>query len=391
MNATTSGSQGRKSVMTTWASTASTAVGSIFKKERNGNFGALEKDENAGADVPLTRSQSRPELSRASSLSRSRSGQAAPPPPRSRAQSTHTEARSSKHSSPRAPPRSLTNSEKASPPKLMRALFSFTGANDELSMETGDEITVLSEPYETWWMGECKGLKGLFPVNYTEEIPRKPPLPMRPATLVKSGQSQPSSPVQNFPVIRARSNSANVVKSSQPDWRDEPFGDHHSALASIAHSPDYRQTTHSGGEDDEDDRRGLVTGTTSSPTRVRQLTRSFSGKKAPPPPPSRRLAATSTHKVPPSNGNGSSNSPFLTPTTLSNKSWHANTPQDGGSARDYESSKSPFDEGDGDLEDSASFSAFSLTRKCHVCSCDDFQQNLFKENGFCNSCFHEHP
>lgn len=399
MSVTTSNSQGRKPSMSNWASSA---VGSIFKKEKTGPFEALDGDDRGEPEGSLSRSQSRPEPPTAPSLSRSRSGRAAPPTPRSRAQSTL----SSKHNSPRLPPRNLPGSEKHSAPKMMRATYAFSGASDELTMEAGDEITVLSEPSDTWWMGECKGQRGLFPVNYTEEMPKRPPLPMRPATLAKSGQSQPSSPVQEVTMLRIRSNSANVGKSLNASWADEPFGDHHSTLGTIAHSPDYRQLTHStsGGEEDEDDRKGLVAGpstsrdengarsesaTTSPALVVRQLTRSFSGKKAPPPPPARRTTSTSAHRTTSSAGYNSAESPFI---TASNTKWNTSGGSGRGadSARDSETVRSPFDEGDGDTGGSTAFPSFALSHKCRECSCEDFQQSLFKKDGVCNTCFHSH-
>jgi hypothetical protein len=390
----TTGSQGRKPSMSNWASAA---VGSFLRKEKSGEFEQLRGDNQTTGDLRALRSQSETP----SPLTRSRSGRAAPPLPRSRAQSSLSEPHSSKRSSPRIPLRSLPSAEKQSP-KVMRALYAFNGGSDELSMEVGDEIIVLAEPSETWWRGESKGVKGLFPVNYTEEMPKKPPLPARPSTLNKSSHSQPSSPLQEFPVVRSRSNSANANRTLTAGWKDEPFGDHHSALSPIAHSPDYRQTTHSRGDedDDDDDERGLVdkserssgredVGTrgginSAHPGVVRQLSRSLSNKKAPPPPPpSRRNNSSSAHRMSPSASNSATNSLFITP----------NNPESNWSTQGAQS-KSPFDEGDpydgAEDNDMASFSDLSLSHRCRACDCDDFQQSLFKNDGFCNSCFHSH-
>lgn len=228
-------------------------------------------------------------------------------------------------------------------------------------------------------------------------MPKKPPLPVRPLSLAKASHSQPSTPLQEFPAVRSRSNSANANRTLTANWKDEPFGDHHSALSPIAHSPDYRQTTHNRG-DDEDDERGLFdkngrsSGREDEGTRngstlahvgmVKQLTRSLSGKKAPPPPPpSRRTNSTSINR-PSSASNSATASPFIMPKNPDNKNTKGTE------------SKSPFDEGDpyGGTEDNdvASFSDFSISHKCRVCDCDDFQQSLFRNDGFCNSCFHSH-
>lgn len=54
--------------------------------------------------------------------------------------------------------------------KLMKALFDFSGSNDELSFKAGDEIEVLNEVLDDWWLGEIDGRKGLFPTNYTTAV-----------------------------------------------------------------------------------------------------------------------------------------------------------------------------------------------------------------------------
>ncbi|KAG8821747.1 hypothetical protein FRC19_007322 [Serendipita sp. 401] len=239
-------------------------------------------------------------------------------------------------------------------------------------------------------MGECKGIKGLFPVNYTEEAPKKPPLPARPTLLAKRGQSQPSSPAQKSLSLSSRRNSAHISQNISPDWRDEPFGDHN-----IAQSPDYRQTAHSPDERQDDDDRKILfekkgdmsgkdtaSGSGSSSV-VQQLKRSFSAKKAPPPPPSRRSNSTSVHRASSSSSNVLTGSPFLTPTAVDTQF----TP---GHRKAESDSRSPFDEGDLDIGDAASFGSFNLSQKCPVCDCDDFQQSLFKKDGYCNACFHSH-
>lgn len=378
----TTNSQGRKSSMSTWASAA---VGSLLRKEKSSNFEELNDDDKKQEDTAHGKNdQSAP------TLKRTKSGRVVPPPPRSRAQSTMSEALSSKHNSPRLPLRSLPP-EKPTALKTRRALYAFSGANDELNLEVGDEITVISEPSETWWMGECKGKRGLFPVNYTEDAPKRPPLPARPSNLSKPGPPDPPAP-------RSRPNSISVARNLSPDWTDEPFGDHHSAQTP-AHSPDYRQTTFNRDESDDEGERllsnretsdqqtredaGTRNASKSSPgTAVRQLRRSLSGKKAaPPPPPSRRSNSASVARLPSSDSPGGS--PFLLPTNPTSQ-WEPST-SNAAHGREYSDSKSPFEEGD-----STSFNNFSLTTKCRTCSCEDFQQNRFKKDGYCNTCFHSH-
>jgi hypothetical protein len=55
--------------------------------------------------------------------------------------------------------------------KLVRAKHNFTGSSDELTFKVGDEITVIHEVLDDWWLGALSdGRKGLFPATYTETI-----------------------------------------------------------------------------------------------------------------------------------------------------------------------------------------------------------------------------
>lgn len=74
---------------------------------------------------------------------------------------------------PKVPPRILM------PPsvqtqKVVRALYDFSGSTDELSFKTGNQIVVLNEVLDDWWMGELDGQKGLFPMSYTEAAGSNP-------------------------------------------------------------------------------------------------------------------------------------------------------------------------------------------------------------------------
>ncbi|KAL0089293.1 hypothetical protein F4703DRAFT_1770346 [Phycomyces blakesleeanus] len=77
--------------------------------------------------------------------------------------------------------------------KRRKAIYDFDGDSvDELSFRTGDVITVVEEVDEGWWLGEVENIgpkrRGIFPVNYTEEISGAPPMPARP--LVSSPSPQ---------------------------------------------------------------------------------------------------------------------------------------------------------------------------------------------------------
>lgn len=41
-------------------------------------------------------------------------------------------------------------------------------ADDEITFDPGDVITDIEQLDEGWWMGSCRGHRGLFPSNYVE-------------------------------------------------------------------------------------------------------------------------------------------------------------------------------------------------------------------------------
>lgn len=134
--------------VTGWASNAVSSIAGLGRKDRD-TFAALmnEDEEKDGTETP--------DVSR---------------PPSSRSKS------------PKAKPADLpletpkTNGRILKPPsqqekKLVKALYDFSGSSDELSFRTGDEITVIQEVLDDWWLGMHKdGRKGLFPTIYTEPV-----------------------------------------------------------------------------------------------------------------------------------------------------------------------------------------------------------------------------
>lgn len=55
--------------------------------------------------------------------------------------------------------------------KVVRARFDFEGkSSSELSFKAGEEILVLNEVLDAWWMGELRGQRGLFPTTYIEVV-----------------------------------------------------------------------------------------------------------------------------------------------------------------------------------------------------------------------------
>lgn len=411
------------------------------KMEKPSNFEALE-DEESDDDperhivAPTTSSTSRYHSTARSTPLRS-------PPPltgaRSGSKSGFSEPGSTSNS-PLQPLRTLKSTERLKSSKIRRALYDFTATNtDELTIAPGDEIQVISEPSESWWLGEFRGRRGLFPVSYTEDVPQKPPLPARPPSLPPTSKpsaprsrnnslSQPNAPSDRGALGLRRSDSTKSRdrrESLKSGDQDEPFGDHYSMSPPHQHSPTIASPENS---DQEEDERGFLVGQTGSPLSalsadaisastggsgaIRKLTRSFSKKGPPPPPPMRRSNTISSltsgkNMTPPVQAANQGASPFLTPTTPTGK-WHKKN--SGGTVL----AKSPFDShGDHDDEGNApprtsnrrkksqgTASGFNMgsesddggkrPEECSTCDCDEFQQNPFKPDGYCKGCFHHH-
>ncbi|KIK92147.1 hypothetical protein PAXRUDRAFT_147950, partial [Paxillus rubicundulus Ve08.2h10] len=143
--------------VTGWASNAVISIAGRGKKDRD-NFAALLNDEQEKADTDFS-DLPRPPSSR--SFSRKSP----------KVKATELPAESSPRTSGRIlkPP---SQQEK----KLVKALYDFTGSSDELVFKAGDEITVVHEVLDGWWLGMLKdGRKGLFPTTYTQPVSRTSP------------------------------------------------------------------------------------------------------------------------------------------------------------------------------------------------------------------------
>ena len=251
------------------------------------------------------------------------------------------------------------------PRKIMRAVFDFSGSSDELSFSAGDEIAVLSEPKGGWSMGELSGRRGLFPIDYAEEVAvfrgRAPPPPLAPMpprmTSIAQRALTDTTSEDGISVI------SDDIHDTGPDIRlyDQPFGDHHLAMTPLAaeHGHEQEPSTEMTVED-EDDRRGLfgadqdssmLDGTSSPSAAVARFTsrgveignaegnsipggggggggsarqppavpqRKPSVKKPPPPPPARR-PTVSASVSPPSVSAASSTVPFPPPPVASKR------------------------------------------------------------------------
>ncbi|OJA13298.1 hypothetical protein AZE42_07679 [Rhizopogon vesiculosus] len=139
--------------VTGWASSAMSSVTGRGKKDRE-NFATLTNDDEDGPEINITSS---------------------PRPPSSRSFSRKSPISRTKdvpNGSPRTP-NQIMKLPSQHERKLVQALHDFTGSSDELTFKVGDEITVIHEVLDDWWLGALSdGRKGLFPVTYTETISR---------------------------------------------------------------------------------------------------------------------------------------------------------------------------------------------------------------------------
>lgn len=286
--------------------------------------------------------------------------------------------------SPQVPPRILKPLSLQGT-KLVRAVHPFSGSVDELSFKAGDEIVVINEVLDDWWMGELHGRRGLFPTTYTEAVSSKKPNigGVVPKPWVSSTYSDGEGGYGTSDLDDDRD------LGSKPMSHDaSPFtGGVDSDTASITHHADEEETsnlfivppTPNNNEFFEESQskpssrprsRSNVklsdTGPDAEPLLRSNVT--STPKKAPPPPPPRRFTNSALSPGPPlpdrrpkflrrdSSSSGSLN-PYLSATS-------------GGHGYDT----SPFE------------SASDLSHS----SCKNFKQNPFKSKGMCNNCFNFH-
>lgn len=140
---------GKKMNVTGWASSAMSSMTGRGKKDRD-NFATLTNGDDPETDIT---DPSRPPSSR--SFSR---------------KSPSSKAKELLNGSPKIPTQIMKPPSQYAR-KLVRALHDFTGSSDELTFKAGDEIIVIHEVLDDWWLGILSnGRKGLFPSTYTETI-----------------------------------------------------------------------------------------------------------------------------------------------------------------------------------------------------------------------------
>lgn len=335
----------------------------------------------------------------------------------------------SNNSSPIVPGRMLklpgTGSEKDRR-KVVRALQDFTGSVDELSFKAGDEIFVVNEVLEGWWMGELGGVKGLFPTGHVEVVESGSPTSRSKASASNSRRSSlfggngaaggshagslassvkglssesSNSKPSLLDASLSRNDTSHHRDSTQSDAEDHPFGDHNNVV-SPTHTGGFYDTESilsSAAEDSEHERARLVPAVavdefdnddlllkatamarqssapptpTPAPTALSGLIPpllprrpSDTGRKMPPPPPPPRRATTSNMM-----SNGVANA-SVTPAHTSE--------QNGNGYGGIGQKPTPF------------HSAVTLPDG-ETGDCRDFVQNQFKATGMCVNCFRMH-
>ncbi|KAG6850381.1 hypothetical protein H0H93_013936 [Arthromyces matolae] len=201
-----------------WASNAVGSVTGRGKKKDKDTFASLQDDSRHEEDVDDDGMRSSPKKT-------------------GTLQSLTRKLSRSKETSPKPSPKILK------PPSLqdkkaVRATHSFTGAADELSFVAGEEITVLNEVLDDWWMGELNGRKGLFPTTYVEVLPSRPVLPRRPeGTLKATALSTIFSPTESVHILKGHvsHNDDDSISYASTDFDDDhdfgkqPLSAHHNA------------------------------------------------------------------------------------------------------------------------------------------------------------------
>ncbi|KAG6830135.1 hypothetical protein H0H92_001999 [Tricholoma furcatifolium] len=306
----------------------------------------------------------------------------------------------SKESSPQLPPKILK------PPslqekKIVRATHSFSGGTDELTFVAGEEIVVLNEVLDDWWLGELHGNRGLFPTTYVELAPPRPTLPQRP------GGSRRAAALSTVfsPVEAVFSNSLDDDKVSYASTDMDDYHDFGKQPLSAHHGSPFLSGPHDGASvissltDDEDDKllvplsrtanfgsgfddnfqatvikkssgdfpSALASILTTPPALPRRATSdalpsgaTTPNKKAPPPPPPRRATSTSLGPTPP------------VPERPYKPNGRSKTTTPASSIRSYD--RSPFE------------SATELTTPDPPGNgCGDFKQHPFQEKGMWKS------
>ncbi|KAH7924417.1 BAR-domain-containing protein [Leucogyrophana mollusca] len=341
--------------VTGWASGAVSTITGRGKKDRD-NFAALSNDDDGQETTKILDS---------------------PRPPSSRSISKKSPSIKSKDigndSSPKVPTQILK------PPslqdkKVVRALYDFSGSSDELSFRAGDEITVISEVLDDWWLGVLDGgRKGLFPLTYTEVITKSPGQ----TSLRQSGRGGHSSQSSEDDLHHPGFSHDDSDDDVEQLLRGRPLTSGHSLSG---YGFDTESITSTVAEEEEEAR--LMPAKPADDEFVHRPPRSTSPqvllpsitskrsnpeiatKRPPPPPPPRR--STNTLAAPPlpeRTRRSQSNSPLPKPSSTPASSFSSTQGPD----------VSPFD------------SLMDVSTHC-----TEFRQHPYERRGLCNNCFRMH-
>ena len=282
--------------VTGWASSALDSVMNGRGKKDKENFATLEDGEGGGDDDGVDKSPTtRPSLPRRQS-SRSQPG--------------------SKRNTPSSSPstafktlKALTGTSSSGNSKMVRAVNDFSGSADELSFRVGDEIVLLNEVIEGWWMGELRGKKGLFPTSHTEPMTHHSPSPAKlqllPGRRRGSGPSGPTSDEDMSKTTLVNQDDSDTFSHLMTSDDDEhPFSDSNYLATRNAITPSYpssypsHRPPDSVTEDENDynpllknDSYGDIVHVQNEQQSPLVRMSSFGRKPPPPPPPPRRHPA----------------------------------------------------------------------------------------------------
>ncbi|TDL14861.1 BAR-domain-containing protein [Rickenella mellea] len=318
-----------------------------------------------------------------------------------------TRSKSAKES-PQISPRNLK--------KKVKALYDFSGSADELSFKAGEEIVVVNEVLDGWWVGELDGRRGLFPTNYTE--PTKGAIgKTSPPSLPSRSRNQSTHSVMGSlglggsnhhvddEIKRTLVNHDSEISTDEhapSDFDDEhPFADHHLAASRSPLTGGFYPDSATDDDGDGDVTLSIVRPadpdnkpvgldilsvhdayrkTVNLDEKVHEPPSPV--KKAPPPPPPRRRSTTNILNVPPLPARNLASSRTQSASHIPLSSIFTDQPFM------QSENHSPFES-----DSSLSLDTVALTKTmpgCKSCACDDFRQNPFKPQGMCSGCFHLH-
>ncbi|KAL5479072.1 hypothetical protein ACEPAI_2360 [Sanghuangporus weigelae] len=318
--------------------------------------------------------------------------------------------------------RSRTRDNPKNTRKIVKAIYDFSGSGDELSFKTGEEIVVVNEVLDDWWLGETGGRKGIFPRNYVALVKVvDTPAPMKsknPSTtsilgLVRSGKLSPEDVESRRTLVEPSESELSMTDDegdadSIDDWQPSSSDDRHNIQPSglVVPAPSGEQAAtdifHSREpivREDEFNKKLSLTLENLNLQPEQDLPRTHSPmidiqpspsstKRMPPPPPPRRTISNASPLAPPP-------LPYrnIAPsrTQSSNVPLHSLGPP-ALPPRAHSDTSSPFES-----QSELSFETVAKTEvtgpatfSCTSCGCEDFVEDPFRGHGLCANCTHEH-